>query len=518
MSIPKEPRQLMINLMYIVLTALLALNVSAEIFNAFKIVNEGLEKSNQVLDQSIEAIPEKIISLSKKSPDLKKYADRVNPTLELAESFNAYLDSLWNTLVTASGGYHEKGHHLEGELVGKKNKDVTTRLLVEEGRGEILREEIIKLRKHYISLVDSADQQEFISQIAINVNDNSWKNKQSTGHQSWSGYHFRQMPLGAIQPMFTKFKNDVKASEYAILNYLNRKVGGEEIILDKFKVVSSPSKTYVIAGEKFNTDIFLSAASSNKSNTAINVKVNGATIPIRDGIAHWSTETNELGPQTYSAQISVKNPVTGEIKTYKKDFEFEVGRRSATVSADKMNVLYVGVDNPISVAVAGVSSNDVKVSATNLSLIQKTEGKFIAQPHSTGKGVITISGGGLQPTNFIYRIKKIPDPFPVLGLGPNRKGGSIKSGVFKAQKRLNLEIPNFDFDAKCKVISYRVVRKPERKDVVISQNTNGDFNTNSKRIISQATSGDIYYFEDIKAKCPGDQQSRKMPEIYFKIR
>ena len=91
MSIPKEPRQLMINLMYLVLTALLALNVSAEIFNAFKLVDKGLKKSNAVLDAANDPIPAQVAKLAKKKPELQKYADRANPVREVSKEFVDYI-------------------------------------------------------------------------------------------------------------------------------------------------------------------------------------------------------------------------------------------------------------------------------------------------------------------------------------------------------------------------------------------------------------------------------------------
>ena len=103
MSIPKEPRQLMINLMYLVLTALLALNVSAEIFNAFKLVDKGLKKSNAVLDAANDPIPAQVAKLAKKKPELQKYADRANPVREVSKEFVDYIQGVKDYMIDASG-------------------------------------------------------------------------------------------------------------------------------------------------------------------------------------------------------------------------------------------------------------------------------------------------------------------------------------------------------------------------------------------------------------------------------
>ena len=258
MSIPKEPRQLMINLMYLVLTALLALNVSAEIFNAFKLVDKGLTKSNAVLDAANEPIPGQVAKLAKKKPELQKYADRANPVREVSKEFVDYIESVKDYMIDASGnknGQKDEGDYkvINGveQLKGKKNKDITTKYLVlgkkNQGidpEGPKIKQKIIDTREKFLTFIDDADKQTFMSNIALEIDDESWK--KSKDKKSWTDYNFRQMPVGALLPMFTKFQNDAKATEAAILNYLLSKVGGEDIVLDKFQVVSSPKKTYVI--------------------------------------------------------------------------------------------------------------------------------------------------------------------------------------------------------------------------------------------------------------------------------
>ena len=116
-------------------------------------------------------------------------------------------------------------------------------------------------------------------------------------------------------------------------------------IRDRFRVVSSPKKSYVIKGEKFETEVFLSASAGKSSNTGIKISVNGANLPVdENGAAKYSATANEVGIKKYKAIASVFNPVTKETKSYPADFEYEVGERSVTISATKMNVFYIGVD------------------------------------------------------------------------------------------------------------------------------------------------------------------------------
>ncbi|MEM9919548.1 MAG: gliding motility protein GldM [Bacteroidota bacterium] len=525
MSIPKEPRQLMINLMYLVLTALLALNVSAEIFNAFKLVDKGLQKSNAVLDAANEPIPAQVAKLAKKKPELQTYADRANPVRQLSKEFNSYVDEIVTELIDKSGNKNgeidDGDYKIKGntkKLKGVKNKDVTTKYLVMGGKGEELKQKIIDTRAKFLEYIDDSEREAFFSNIALEVDDESWK--LSKDKKSWADFNFRQMPVGALLPMFSKFKNDAKATESAVLNYLLSKVGGEDIVLDKFQVVSSPKKTYVIKGESFETEVFLSASASQASNTGVSISVNGRSLPVKDGVATFKESAGSTGIRKYTASITVTNPVTGEKNTYKNNFEYEVGLRSANVSADKMNVFYIGVSNPVSVTAAGVSTNDLKVNGSGGGIKMKPagKGKYDVTVNKPGEASITVAGGGLQSTKFPFRVKRIPDPVPVLGAGPNKKGGAMGNGEFKAQGGLATILENFDFDAKCKVMGYELTRVAKRQDPVSSNNAGARYNQKSKRLVNAAKPGDTYYFDNVKSKCPGDAAGRRLPSIVFKIR
>ncbi len=526
MSIPKEPRQLMINLMYLVLTALLALNVSAEIFNAFRLVDKGLKKSNDVLDAANDPIPAQVAKLAQKKPELQTYADRTSDVRATAKNFVDFIGGIWSEMEEKSGGRYEEGHKYAGLLKKKKDKDTTTRLLVtgtqeKEPMGETIKAKILEAKQKFLTFIDPADQATFSSNIALEVDDESWKEKYGDRENGWSVYNFRQMPVGALEPMFTKWQNDAKATEAAVLNYLLSKVGGEDIVLDKFQVVSSPKKTYVIKGERFETEVFLSASASATTNTGVSISVNGKPLSVKDGVATYSETAGNTGVRKYSAAITVTNPVTNEKNTYKNEFEYEVGLRSCNVSADKMNVFYIGVNNPVSVSAAGVPTHTLKVSGSGggMSLKPNGKGKYIAtvtKPTAKGSPAnITVSGEGLKATKFPFRVKRIPDPMARLS---KSNGGAMGNGEFKAQGGVGAFLDNFDFDAVCKIQGYNLTYVAKRQDPVESVNGGARYNQKSKRLVMQAKPGDIYYFDNVKAKCPGDKAGRKINSMVFKIK
>jgi len=507
--------------MYLVLTALLALNVSAEIFNAFKMVNLGLEQSNKTLDLANNSLPASIAERAKAKPEFARFSERAPKAVEYGNEFSTYVNDLVNDLIDKSGnknGSVDDGDYIikgeKRELKGKKDKDVTTRNLLNGGKGLELKNKILEYRGKFLSLIDDSLRSRMETEIPLNVDDETWKHSTK---KSWEEFTFKQMPLGAVQPIFTKFINDAKASENAVLNHMSKKLGGTDVVLDKFTVISSPKKSYIIKGESFETTISMAASTSSSTNTKVSLSVNGSSLPVnKDGEAAWKTTPGDVGVKKYTAVASVFNPVTNKSETYKREFEYEVGERSCNVAAEKMNVFYMGVDNPVAVSAAGVSSNALTVSATGggINLTKVSGGKYNATVSQQGEATISVSGGGLTATNFKFRVKRIPDPVAKLG---NKKGGGIGNGELKAQQGVLPILENFDFDAKCAIVGFQLVRVAPRQDAEIALNSGGRFEGKVQDLISKAKPGDRYLFEDIKAKCPGDNTARPLGDMSFKV-
>ena len=284
--------------------------------------------------------------------------------------------------------------------------------------------------------------------------------------------------------------------------------------MDAFEPVISAPKGYVIRGEKYQADVFLSAYSTTANN--VSISVGGSSLPVREGKAHYEVSTSSAGTKKFDVRINVTNPLTKQVKTYSKEFEYEVGERSCSVQLDKMNVFYIGVDNPVSVAAAGVSSNDLKVVGSGIQMTKDGSAHYNVRATAPGEATITLSGGGLPPTSFKYKVKRIPNPVPLLGA--QEFPSAIPNGTFKAQGGIAAVLQNFDFDAKCDVVGYLVAYQKKRADVVEKTNNGARYNPDVQDMVQRAAPGDVYYYNDIKAKCPGDIAARKLGDLVFKIR
>lgn len=507
-GIPTEPRQVMINIMYLVLTAMLALNVSAEIFNAFEIVERGLRESNAAFDQNIRAVEAAIRENAEKDPEeYQKYVDNIPNVKAAAEELVGFIDDLSEQMIEGSGGYMDNG-----ELKGGTDKSVTTRILVDQGEGEVLKQKILDARDKFLDLVPESHRKDVSDKLTLRIDDDSWR--ESKDKKSWSDFNFRQMPLKAVFPILVKFQNDAKSSESVVLNKYLEIIGGTDIVFDNYKVVSSPKKSYIILGETFETDVFMTAMS--KTVEGLKIYVNGSPLKVEDGVAKYSVTPNSTGIVSYSAKVQITNPVTGEVTEDEQRFEYEVGQRSVSVSADKMNVLYIGVENPLTISAAGVSSNALNVSGTGggIQLTNNGGASYTAKVTTPGETKINISGGDLPPTSKMFRVKRIPDPVPMIG---GHQGGGFGTGAFKAQSGIYAALQDFDFDAKCSIVSYQLVYIPRGADARTQPVTGGTYNAEAKSLVSQAKPGDRYSFEQIKSRCPGDNVSRTLPSMMVNI-
>jgi gliding motility-associated protein GldM len=504
MSIPKEPRQLMVNLMYLVLTALLALNVSAEIMNAFFTIDRGLNESSQVVERSNEQLMAAIQQQAEAYSQYEVYQNKATKAQQLSATFYDEVEKIRQQIIEEAGGLGE-----DNLPVRKRDKDITTRLLITEGKGDSLKNRIMQVREAFLGLIDEeAGKQILANAIPLNIP----PVPQEAKTQDWATFTFKQMPVAAVLPMLAKFQNDVKITQTTLLNYFLEKMNAQISKPDAFVPVISAEQSYVIRGEEYLGEIFLAAYSTTADN--LKVSVDGIELPVENGKAVFRERARSNGSKKRKMEIDLENPITGEIETFEKEFTYVVGERSVTVSADKMNVMYIGVDNPISISAAGVPSSEVEVSATGTTLSKRGNG-YVAKPTRPGVAEVTVSGGGLKPTKFKFRVKRIPDPVVKLG---NKKGGEIKKAEFKVQQGLLAVMENFDFDARCRVQGFEVVQVPKNSDVRTAMNEGGRFGSAARSVIDNADRGDLYYFDKIKVRCPGDQVGRSMNPLVFKIK
>lgn len=520
MAIPKENRQQMINMMYLVLTALLALNVSAEIIQAFKTINMSLENSKKSANVNLMATINAFQAKRAKEPrndSITKYLNLANQSKLSLDSLLTYVSGLKDQLVERAGGKDKEDPN--GILTRKDDMEVSTGYLVEgkngkDGEAYNLKKKIDQTLISILNLVESNDKDKVKKLITL-----STTSAKKGG--DWVREQFYQMPAVASFAMLTKLENDIKNTQSSMSQYFFGKVGSStdlqngEIIFNRFSANISSPASYVLQGEPYEANISL-AATSSKFAEAVSVSLNGQHVPVdpQTGIAHFKTSST-IGEHSINGSIALTDNNTGKIiGTYPFESKYTVAAPFATVSPTKMNVLYIGVDNPIQISAAGVAANNLKVSMAN-GTINGSGGNYIVNVQTPGETNINISANGKNYGAFKFRVKTVPDPIAMLS---KRKSGPFPISEFKIQKGPYAEIENFDFYAPFTISSFSLFYHPKNNGEPAQFTTSGTlFSKEMLAVIQKAKPGDYYYIEDIKAVGP-DKRSRSLPSLAFKIK
>ncbi len=551
MSIPKEPRQLMITLMYLVLMALLALNISAEIMNAFYDLEKSMMTSNKLTADAVKATQEGIQPILEKKPQLRQPLNQgIADVRDFVSSFTESVDFYKNGLMVMSTNAKEltndeirsmipdinseehKNKYFDektGQPKASKDKDWTTWWMVKQGQGDSLQSMVEKTRQGMIEIYKNTmkacqkeaklkDQEvadkiaNFEKNLTLGI-DSSWA--QTSDKPTWAAAKFDHMPFAACMPTLEKLKSDARAAEALMVNDLAGLVGGRELKLNKFFPIMNAKRGYVIKGEKFEAEVAIGAFSSEFAKTS-SISVNGKRISLNaEGKGTFTETASTLGKRSLKLSASVTNPLSGEKMSGTSSFDYEVGMRSATVSATKMNVFYIGVDNPVEISVAGANSNKIKASCSGCD-IRKSGGAYNVTASRPGDATISVSAEGFS-SKFKFRVKRIPDPTASFSPNKAESSGSMGNGSFKARKGIFAALLNFDFEAKCKIQGFELTRVPKRQDPQRKANSGANY-AGCRDLIMKAKPGDIYYFDNIKARCPGDAAGRKLNSMVWQIK
>jgi len=244
MALPREPRQKMINMMYLVLTALLALNVSSEILNAFKTVNKSLENTNATVNKSTETIME---SLKDKTTDPVSAAKaqiwypKAQNVQNISKNVFTYIQSLKDRILTEAGGDPKKPE----QKFKEDNLDVATRIMIEKGEGPKLLATLDKYKKDLLAIDPSIDSA-FKSALPINLEKPASRTKAG---KTWEGAYFHMVPTVAALTILSKFQNDVKTTENRVVQFCHNRVGEVVVRFDTYAAIIGQNSTYLMPGQ-----------------------------------------------------------------------------------------------------------------------------------------------------------------------------------------------------------------------------------------------------------------------------
>ncbi|XZF12616.1 gliding motility protein GldM [Chitinophagaceae bacterium MMS25-I14] len=523
MSLPKEPRQLMINLMYLVLTAMLALNVSSEILHAFKTINNSVKKSNEAINGK----NNETLLAFQANEQMEGHYDRVHPYYVKAQEISTeankvyqYLEDWKERVITEAGGYDTEPDEESGGKKIKRDDDInaSTRLLVELKGGDSVKQRLTDLRKFMLDRVtgskDTLEKQLPLQIVPPGKSDNNPQGDWATGN-------FYNTPTVAAVTLFAKMQNDIRNSESMIIQKLFDEANATQIKFDAITAIAVPKTSYAMQGQKIEAEIMLAAY-----NKSVNPSISASTgqVKIEGGVGHWTSTANGVGPQHVKGMLSLN--LGDRTVSQPWEFEYTVGSTGASIALDKMNVMYIGVDNPITISAAGYSIEDVSPSFPGAESVKpdpsRGKGAYLVRVNKPGEllGSITAKkqGGGSESIGATkYRVKYIPDPEAQVG---QKSGGAMPASIFRAQLGVIAALKDFVFDAKFVVNSFSVTvvkkRDPEPKGPYVVPGASFSKNPQLEALVNQLKPGDLVYIDDIKATGP-DGRSRTLSPLVFKL-
>lgn len=502
----ETPRQRMMGILYLVLLGLVALQIPDSLLDAFKNITDSLSQSKTNVQNGIgntfEAFEK--TKLKNEPERAKKPYEDAKKASQIADEFNNYVETIKNDLIAKTGGIDEKTH----DYKGRADMDVSEREIVNKKKAAELRTKVDQTREALINLLDPKDRA--TTNVALSVQDPP---KNGIASKSWEEATFGEgIPMGASITALTKLQVDARNAESEVVKRILGKVDQAQVNLDKFAAVAVAPSSYVIAGQPYTAQVFLTAFDS-KSNPAITV--NGSSIPVKDGVGTYTVNTSREGVQTWTGTIRVKQ-ADGTMKSYDVKQTYQVAKPSAVVSPDKMNVLYIGVENPVSVSAPGIPMDKLKVSISSGSL-SGSNGHYNAKVSSIGTARVTVSGEASPGKTTVlgtteFRVKRIPDPKAQFA---GKSSGSVATANLKAQDRVFARLENFDFDAKFNVTRFTLWIAKPRQDAIQLTTQGSDLSGAMKSAMATITPGTLVYFSNIVAVGP-DGTQRGLDDIVLK--
>ncbi len=517
MALPKEPRQKMINMMYLVLTALLALNVSAEIINAFKVVDNSLTQSNTVLSTSTKSVYDNFTELIKDPKTAEKAAiwkPKADKAREIATNAYNVIDKLKLDL-KKEAGFDPAAN---GDSTFKEdNIDAATRLFDVKGEGKTLYTTLEKFRKDILE-IDPEMAKSLGAKLPINLASPASKTgstKTGDAIKDWTFSYFHMTPTVAALTMLSKFQNDIKNTESQVATYCINQVGTVKVIYDKFVPLIGTNSNYFMPGEEMEVQAGLGAFNASVKPT---VTIDGKQLNVDEtGVA--TTKFNVGGTGSRKMRVSVKyvDPQSGEMKETSKDIEYTVGAASGVaVSADKMNVLYIGVDNPLTIT-AGAGSEKVSAQFSGGTISKAGGSKYIAKPSagSSGEHNVTVLVEGKPAGKVIFRVKQLPNPTAYVG---NLKPGPVGSAIIRAMGGVIAKLEDSEFAAAFDVVSYDLGVMNQGEDYQQVTNNGSRWTGQAATLMSKVKPGSIVTITNIRVIDPAKKQRTLSSSLSFNLK
>ena len=500
----------MINLMYVVLMAMLALNVSNEVLNGFSIVEESLNRTTANAIKENEAIYEDFADQMKANPA------KVKEWYEKAQQVKLMSDSLYNFAAELKMAIAQEADGSDADpqnLQNKEDLEAANQVMLAPGRGRggDLKKAIESYRDGILVMIpDTAKQRNIASDLSTDVPQGA-----ATLGKNWQEYMFEAMPAAAAVTLLSKLQSDVRNAEKEVLHTLVQNIDVKDIRVNALNAFVIPNSQTIVRGDKFSARIVMAAVDTTQ---VPDIYIGNQKVTLKDNL--YERICGSTGDFTLAGYIETVN---GNGDKLRRNFEqkYTVVDPSATVSADLMNMLYAGYSNPISISVPGVPLNKIQASMTNGTLTPTGLGKYIARPSKIGQDAIitvtsTNTGRPQQMGQFAFRVRRLPDPTPFIAMADEKgnpmrfKGGGMPKQSLMSIDGIGAAIDDGILDIGFRVLSFETVFYDNMGNAVPMVGEGDKFTARQKDTFRKLSRNRRFYISRVKAIGP-DGIERTLP-------
>ena len=479
----------MINLMYVVLMAMLALNVSTDVLKGFTLVGNSLDRTIHTTEQENKDLLDDLAAQYRKNPaKVKPWWDKAQTVQHSADSLCRYIDELKWAIARetdgADGNPNNIQHKDDLEAAGVVMLNPATL------RGRVLYRRVNHFRDFVTSFITDRRRRAI---VAANLSTDVPKGEDNIG-KNWQEYMFESMPSIAAVTMLSKLQSDIRKAEGEVLHTLAANIGVKDIRVNELNAYVLPEATTLFPGDEFRSQIFMAAIDTTQRPE---IYVNGRRLNA-DG--HYNFRVGAPGSYDFRGYITMPN-AAGEVirREFSQHYTVIAPPTGATVAADLMNVLYAGYDNPISVSASGISSDKIHLSMSGGTLSAKGNGKYVARPAHVGQEVsFTVTGevGGKSQTMgaFTFKVRKLPDPAAFISIG----GDQFRGGRTRLDAAIDDGLLNIPFSVR----SFECVFFDRLGNVLPRPSAGASFTEAQRDLIRQLSRGKRFYISNIHAIGP----------------
>ncbi len=505
-----SPRQKMINLMYVVLMAMLALNVSADVLEGFSLVDEGLNRSKENSNIQNEAIYSQLSDAMKQNPEkTREWYEKAQKVRAMSDTLYMLAEDLKWEIVRYADGEDADLQNIEG----RDNLEAATHVMLAPGvgKGEKLKSAIEAYRTGITKMINDENQKKIVS---ANLTTDVPQKAKLLG-KNWQEYMFENTPVVAAVTLLTKLQTDVRYAEGEMLHQLIANIDVKDVRVNQINAYVIPNSQTVVRGGKFSAQIIMAAV-----DTTQRPEIYVGNTLLKSANGRYETVCGSTGDFTLKGYLVMKN---GNGETIRREFSqpYTVVEPSATVSATLMNMLYAGYQNPISVSVPGVPVNKINLSMSNGSLTKKGDGNYVAVPSKVGEDVtftVTAENEGHQQEmgKFTFHVRKLPDPTAYIHItdekgNANRfKGGRLSKQALLASSGVSAAIDDGLLDIPFTVLGFQTRFIDNMGNVVPEVSNSASFTARQKEVIRGLNRGKFFNISGVRVKGP-DGIERTLP-------